>query len=134
MKKLMRIVPFLMLAALPLLPACSEKRVPTTQPAVLGANGMEELAEVCKFLADQKLPPPRKLEDLIDREPSLPTAWGKLQSGEYVMAWGVGLAKGDKSVLCYEKKAAAEGGLVLLRDGTVLEMTAGEFKSAPKAR
>jgi hypothetical protein len=37
-------------------------------------------------------------------------------------------------VVAYEKKVPTEGGHVLLQDGTVKQMTAAEFQSAPKAK
>ena len=109
--------------------------VRTGVPAELGANGLEELAGVYKYLAQNKEPAPKKLEDLAEREAALPTAWAKLQSGEYVVAWGAGYSSsGGGAVLAYEKNVPDSGGLVLMQDGTVKEMTAAQFKTAPKAR
>ena len=99
-----------------------------------GADGLKELVTVYDYLAYQKKGPPQKPADLNEFVDTLPNALPRVQSGEYVVIWGVGLAKSGSegnAVLAYEKKALTEGGAVLLRNGTVKEMTAAEFKAAP---
>ena len=114
---------------------CKESRVARTGvPAQIADNGLEELAGVYKFMAQHKEAPPRKLEDLVDHQAALPTAWGKIESGEYVVQWGAAYSAAGSGVLAYEKKAAESGGLVLLQNGTVKQMSAAEFKSTPIAR
>jgi hypothetical protein len=59
-----------------------------------------------------------------------------LRSGEIGCVWGTILstaANASSAVLAYEKKAATEGGWVLMQDGKVKRMTASEFQAAPKA-
>ncbi len=113
---------------------CKETRAPQSGvPAHLADNGLEELASVYKFMAENKEPVPRKLEDLSEHNAALPSAWGKIESGEYIVLWGAGYSSSG-NVLAYEKKAPESGGLVLLQNGTVKEMTAAEFRSAAKAR
>ncbi len=123
-------IPLLLAAALT---ACSKQVVPPTLKAQLGKNGMEELAEVYKYMAKENEPAPRALTDLDKYEPNLVTAYPKLQSGEYVMFWGTGYLPSSDAVLAYEKSAADSGGLVLLQNGTVKTVTAAEFKSLRKA-
>jgi hypothetical protein len=114
---------------------CKESRAARTGvPAQIADNGLEELSGVYKFMAQNKEAPPRKLEDLAEHQAALPTAWGKIESGEYVVQWGAGYASSGSGVLAHEKKAAESGGMVLLQNGTVKEMSAAEFKSASKAR
>ena len=114
---------------------CKETRAPHTGvPANLGENGLEELASVYKYIAQNKEQVPRKLEDLTEKQAALPTAWGKIESGEYIVQWGAGVSGSGGAVLAYEKSAPDSGGLVLLQDGTVKQLTAAEFKAAPKAR
>jgi hypothetical protein len=114
---------------------CKETRPARTGvPAQIADNGLEELAGVYKFMSQNKETPPRKLEDLVDHQAALPTAWGKIESGEYVVQWGASYSASGSGVLAYEKKAAESSGLVLLQNGTVKEMSAGEFKSTPLAR
>lgn len=60
----------------------------------------------------------------------------RIQNGDYIVYWRVGLsdtAPGANAILAYEKKTPTEGGAVLLRNGTVKEMTAAEFQAALKA-
>ena len=61
----------------------------------------------------------------------------EVKQGEFVVAWSIGRATTPGSaeqILVYEKKAPTDGGAVLLRDGTIKQVTAGEFAAAPKAR
>ncbi len=103
-------------------------------PADLGLqNGLEELAVVYKYIAEKGEAVPRSLDDLAERQANLPTAWDKIVSGEYVVLWGAGYSSSG-AVLAHEKSAPTSGGLVLLQNGTVKQMTAAEFNSAPKAR
>jgi len=113
-------------------PACS-KSVPNTVHAQLGLNGFEELAELYKYRAQDGQPPPSRLADLDEHEAALPISFDKLQRGEYVLFWGVGLAPGSDVVLGYEKAVPQNGGLVLLQSGVVKTMTAAEFNAARKA-
>ncbi len=118
-----------------LLPACRHKRSATTQPGVVAENGKKELGLVYEYIASNRLQPPRGLDDLNEYEASLPVAYSKIQSGDYVVFWGVGLnSSAVNVVLAYEKDAAVSGGLVLMQDGTVKTLSAPEFQAAPKAR
>lgn len=108
-----------------------------TPPPASGADGLKELVTVYDYLAYQKKGPPRKVEDLTEFVDTIPNALPRLQSGEYVLVYGVGLAKsgpGANGVLAYEKKVPREGGAVLLRSGEVKQMTAAEFNAAFKAK
>jgi hypothetical protein len=111
---------------------------PEPKPLVAtGEDGLRELAELYKYLEYSKLPPPQRVEDLDNYLDSLHSALPKIRSGEYEVLWGVGLAAAHPAaggVLAFEKKAAAEGGAVLLRDGTVKQMTVGEFSAARQAK
>jgi hypothetical protein len=101
------------------------------------ADGLKELVGMYEYLAYQKKGPPKKVADLDEFIDTLPNALPRVQSGEYVVIWGVGLAKtgsGARAILAYEKKAPVEGGAVLLRSGEVKQMTAAEFQAAPKAK
>jgi hypothetical protein len=108
-----------------------------------GSQGMgtpsarEKLAEVKSMLdtlAADRQKPPSKLAELGAVEPMLPIAAGDIRSGEIVYVWGTALAPGSAAVIAYEKKVPTEGGWVLLQDGTLREMTAEEYNSAPKAK
>jgi hypothetical protein len=124
----------LLLALVISLPACSGG--PTTAPAppVDTGDALKELGEVYKYIATQKAPLPRKVEDLAEYSGTLEGAMPKIQSGEIIVVWGSSYSTGSGQVLAYEKEAAASGGKVLLRNGTVKDMTAAEFAAAPKAK
>jgi hypothetical protein len=132
-----RLRPGLLAALLIGLPACGPKGTDTEVRASLGAHPLEEVGSVYKYIAAEKKPPPAKLADLESYEPSLPTAWPKLQSGELVLFWGSGASKDPaaaRTVLGYEKDVPSAGGKVLMQDGSVAPMSAAEFQSAPKAK
>jgi uncharacterized protein (DUF2236 family) len=100
-------------------------------------EGLKELVGVYRYIEYSKLSVPRKPEDFSDYWDSMPTAFERIKQGDYVVAWGVarstaaGLAN---QILVYEKNAPTAGGAVLLRDGTVKQMTASEFAASPKAK
>ena len=107
---------------------------PPAPPPLSAEGGLKELAEMYRYLDYSQLPPPKNVDQLFNEyAESLQTALPRIQSGEYEMVWGVGFSKvapSSSGVLAFEKKAATEGGAVLLRDGTVKQMTAQEFAAA----
>jgi hypothetical protein len=110
---------------------CGGKEV--IAPPATSGDGLRDLVSVYEYLEYSKLPPPARVEDLTGYVDSLPNALGRIQSGEYEVVWGATLAKSAPAaggVLAFEKKASADGGAVLLRDGTVKQMTAAEFAAA----
>jgi hypothetical protein len=98
-----------------------------------GRAALTELGQMLKDLASEGRKPPARAADLEAVEPMIPVAGPSIRSGELVYVWGAGYAAGGNQVVAYEKKVATEGGYVLLQDGTVKQMTADEFKGAPKA-
>jgi hypothetical protein len=104
------------------------------QPQQVNPNkaALEDLGGMLKQLAEQNMKPPARLEELM--EPLVPTAGGMLRNGNIVYFWGIGYDAGSTKIAAHEKNAASEGGFVLLQNGTVKEMTAAEFASAPKAK
>ena len=98
-----------------------------------GKAALEDLGQLLKSLADEGRKPPTKLAELESVEPMIPVAAPAIRSGDVVYLWGSAYSSGGTLVVAYEKKVAAEGGYVLLQSGTVKEMTAAEFQSAPKA-
>jgi hypothetical protein len=100
-------------------------------------EGIKELVNVYRYIEYSKLPLPRKPEDFNDHWDSMPTAFDRIKQGDYVVAWGVGRSTAPgvgSQILVYEKMVPTEGGVVLLRDGTVKQLTAEEFNAAPKAK
>jgi hypothetical protein len=95
---------------------------------------MEDVKQMLAFAAENKIKTPTRAADLEAVEPAGPLAGPAIREGTVVYAWGAPLAPGGKAVVAYEKKAETEGGWVLLQDGTVREMTADEFRAAPKVK
>ena len=82
----------LLLAALfAALAGCSKSEQGPTPASA--ADGLKELVRVYEYRDYEKKGPPKKVEDLNDYTDSLPNALPRIQSGEYVVIWGVGLAK-----------------------------------------
>ncbi len=88
-----------------------------------------------KFLLEQfekdKKRAPARMSDVMEYEPSYPGAVRKLNTGDVIYAWGNPLGSGT-GILAYGRNVGTEGGPVLLQDGTVKDMTANEFATAPK--
>jgi hypothetical protein len=81
---------------------------------------------------------PAKLEDWQELKKDLPNLYQALEDGRYVMIWNTSsalMAEGpSRTILAYEKDAPTKGGVVLLGDGSVKNMTLKEFQSAPRAK
>jgi uncharacterized protein (DUF2236 family) len=117
------------------LSACASEPKPPPPPSA--EEGLKEMVGVYRYIEYSKLPLPRKPEDFSDYWDSMPSAFERIKQGDYVVAWGVGRSTAPgaaEQILIYEKKAPAEGGAVLLRDGTVKQMATAEFNAAPKAK
>jgi len=102
-----------------------------------GKEKLEEVGQMLKSLANEKQSPPAKPADLANVEPLIPMSAEDIRSGAIVYSWGTGISSGGaaaSTVIAYEKKAATDGGYVLLQDGTVKQMSAAEFQAAPKAK
>ena len=98
---------------------------------------MKEILEVYRYLDYAKEPAPKSAAEFEHYLAARPEIATQIRSGDYVVAFGSLLSKNPaqaNQVLVYEKKAPSEGGAVLLRDGTIKQMTAAEFNAAPKAR
>jgi hypothetical protein len=98
-----------------------------------GRAGLSDLGEALKTVAADGQKPPAKIADLDKIEPMTPVGGPAIRSGELTYIWGSAYVAGGTKVIAYEKKAEAEGGWVLLEDGTVKRMTADELRIAPKA-
>src|SRR5262245_14986095 len=98
-----------------------------------GRTALTELGQMLKDLSSEGRKPPARAAELESVEPMIPIAGPAIRSGDLVYLWGAAYTSGGTQVVAYEKKVATEGGYVLLQDGTVRQMTADEFKAAPKA-
>lgn len=123
------------LTLLATIPACEQEEGPPPPPSA--EQGLQEMVGIYKYIEYSKFPPPRRAEDFDNYIDSMPTALERIKQGEYVVAWGAGRSSSPGAagqILVYEKKAATEGGAVLLRDGTVKQVTADEFRAAGVAK
>jgi hypothetical protein len=109
---------------------CGEKS--TTTQGLNRKDHLDEIGQMLKDLSAEGRKPPTRLSELDSVEPMLPLSSPLLRSGELIYVWGASYAPGNQKVAAYEKKAESEGGWVLLQDGTVKEMTAGEFGAAKR--
>jgi hypothetical protein len=123
----LRLIPVVALVVF--VPACGEKAPESPPPADVEA-GLKELSDVYKYRCDQRMPGPAKAADLTEHEGALPNAWPAIQDGTIVVAWRAGYAANATGILAHAKDAPASGGKVLLRNGTVKDMTAEEFRAA----
>jgi hypothetical protein len=98
---------------------------------------LEEIGQMLKTVQVDGTRPPARVADLAAVEPMVPLAAQDLRSGDIVYFWGAGLSSGgnaSSTVMAHEKKVPAEGGWVLMQDGTVKRMSADEFRSAKAGR
>jgi hypothetical protein len=82
---------------------------------------------------------PSQPSDLAPYAEGGPSAYEAVKAGNIVIVWGATMpGEGEPNkptgVIAFEKKAPAEGGLVLRQNGEVEMMTADQFKSAPRAK
>ena len=102
------------------------------------ATALTEVADLLRATTGPGGRGPARLADLARLEPQYPRGYQAVKSGEIVVVWGAPMAgegeTGTDAVIAYEKKVPTDGGLVLLHNGTVKEMSADAFKSAPKAK
>ncbi|MBN9122578.1 MAG: hypothetical protein J0I06_26095 [Planctomycetes bacterium] len=101
---------------------------------------LQEVAGLIRSYSGETGRGPKKTTDLAKYETGYPLGYAAVQSGDVVVVWGAKIAgEGDASsapadVIAYEKKVPTEGGLVLLQNATVKQMTAAEFAAAPRAK
>ena len=98
-----------------------------------GKEGLTDLGVLLKEFGEAKKRPPAKAADIEPVEPLHQAAYVGLVRGDIVYVWGAPLS-GGADVIAYEKQAETAGGWVLLQDGTVKELTADQFRAAPRAK
>jgi len=96
-------------------------------------TALEDVYNLIRIRIDADKSAPKKAEDLRPYENAYPRGYAVVKSGEVVVNWGVGPAD-SSAVLAYQKEVPSSGGWVLLQNGKVQQMTADEFKAAPKAK
>lgn len=116
-----------------LLSGCGGERVtgPSTNPA---KDALADLGEFLKTTANDKKKPPSRLSEMDAIEPMIPNASVGIRTGMIVYFWGATYGSDGTKIVAHEKKTPTEGGLVLCEDGTIKELSAADFASAPKAK
>jgi hypothetical protein len=97
-------------------------------------DALVEIGEMFKSVSEEGRKPPASQNDLGEIDPMIPVASPLIRDGSITVLWGAGYATGSQKIIAYETKTPSNGGYVLLQDGTVKEMTASEFQSAPKVK
>lgn len=103
-----------------------------TAPTVNQTAG--DVAEMLKEFTEANKRGPNSASDMADAPASHPVGHAAVASGEYIVVWKVPVTVGAAGVLAYPKNATTDGGMVVIQDGTVKQMTAAEFAAAPKAK
>lgn len=123
-----------------LLAGCSSDQTKNT-PQEPGPQAiLQEVGGLIQMCSGESGKGPKKATDLAKYEAGYPLGYRAAQSGTIVVVWGAKIggeseaASGPTDVIAYEKKAPTEGGWVLLQNMTTKQMTADEFKAAPKAK
>jgi hypothetical protein len=106
---------------------CGKKDTPQAKAEDL----LTKVYEVYQLYIKNHQSPPTKLADFKTYEGSHPAAVDALKQGKYDVVYGVS-GKDGATVLAYEKDAGSKGGLVLMADGTVKQMSAEQFNAAKK--
>jgi hypothetical protein len=121
------------------LAGCS--KVPSNENAGSGKEtAIVEVAGLLRTASGEGGQAPKKPADLAKYEAGYPFGYAAVKSGDVVVVWGAKMAgegevdSAPANVIAYEKQAPSEGGLVLLQNGKVSQMSAAEFASAPKAK
>jgi hypothetical protein len=117
--------------------ACGCGQDPATELTGEGLTAKHMLTDLGLLLQDlaaNNRPVPTNQTEMAAHDALWPSVSPGLVNNEIVYQWGGRIdPAGGETVLAYEKKAPSEGGWVLMQDGTVKQITADEFKAAPKA-
>lgn len=111
------------------LSSCS-KAPPTADDTLRLA--MADLGQFVKNLPTVGSKPPKNKDEFIALEPMAPVAAEFIHNGSIVYLWGAAYVEGGKKVIAHQKEIATSGGLALLENGDVVQMTPEEFNQAPK--
>jgi hypothetical protein len=107
------------------------------------SNDLKQLGLMYHSYLDANRKGPASADDLmtIASDPGSKAVVQMVKDGKYVLVWGTTIAEMQKNpqgstgtVLGYEASAPTAGGLVLMGDASVRNMTAAEFAAAPKAQ
>jgi hypothetical protein len=100
-------------------------------PSVGRLNPSNDLRQIGLFyLANGRSP--SRLEDMADLKRDMPLVYQAIEDGVYVVYWNAPMNGSSRAILGHVRDAPTKGGVVLLLDGSVTNMTPEEFKAAPK--
>lgn len=100
-----------------------------------GQQTADDVAAMLKEHFEATRRAPAGVDDLADAPASHPVGHAAVASQAYVVVWRAPVsAAGSGAVLAYQKDVPASGGFVVMQDGSVKQMSADEFKAAPKAK
>lgn len=110
---------------------------PTQEEDVELAVRKEELREIWELFslfATQQNRAPMALTDLRGSAIAFPNGYAALESGRVQVIWGANpAATAGTAILAYESAVPEQGGLVVLRDGSVKNLSAQEFQAFHRA-
>jgi hypothetical protein len=96
----------------------------------------QELAqfhEMYTFYIKRNEAPPQRSDDLLQKEDPVHMAGLRVVKGEdYVVVWGLDVKKDAGAVLAYRKDALQQGGMVLIADGSIRNMSASELQTSAR--
>ena len=121
---------------------CSSKSNTSSGGGPTKSDVLREVGGLIGSYCGENRKAPAKVADLARYEPGFPLGFQAVKSGDVVVVWGAsitvdeggGSSGGSAEVVAHEKKVPTEGGLVLLQNGSVKEMTPAEFAATPKAK
>jgi hypothetical protein len=96
------------------------------------SNDLKQIALHYKSYGDGTRSP-AKLEDLPDLKRDMAKVYQAVQDGIYVVYWNVHPTTSGSAILAYVRDAPTKGGVVVRFDGSIDNLTAEQFKTAPKA-
>lgn len=91
------------------------------------------LSEIYSYAQVKLHRPPAKVQEIEPYSRAETFVYPSVLRGDVVVLWGANIGAGS-AILAYEKDAPAKGGWVLLQDRSMKQMSAEEFKAAPKAK
>jgi hypothetical protein len=100
-------------------------------PSTGRVNPSNDLRQIALFYQAQEITgqPPKSLADLPDLRRDMPQVAKAIDDGIYVINWGVrGTSGRSNTILAYVRDAPTAGGVVVLLDGSVHNMTPAEFQ------
>lgn len=107
---------------------------PANKKEAEGTSNLRELGEMLRLVGK----PVSKASELVSFKGQFEDTFQLVDKGEIIVVWGARMpnegSPGTADIVAYLKKVPTEGGLVLLLNGTIKQMSASEFVSANKAK